>query len=84
MSRYRVLGSDADCEPGSNGLVLKNKRGIVDPQEMADLEQELLFELYKEIVEGPLIKSRRLHIAEITEWHRRWLGNLYFWAGKER
>ena len=84
MSRYRVLGSDADCEPGSNGLVLKNKCGIVDPQEMADLEQELLFELYKEIVEDPSIKSRCLHTAEITEWHRRWLGNLYFWAGKER
>ena len=53
MSRYHVLGSDTDCEPGSNGLVLKNKCGIVDPQEMAYLEQELLFELYKEIVEDP-------------------------------
>jgi len=53
VSRYRVLGSDTDCEPGSNGLVLKNKCGIVDPQEMAYLEQELLFELYKEIVEDP-------------------------------
>ena len=84
MSRYRVLRSDSDCEPGFNGLVLKNKSGIVNPQEMADLKQELLFELYKKILEDPSVKSRRLHTAEITEWHRRWLGNLYFWAGKER
>ena len=84
MSRYRVLGSAADCEPGSNGLVLKNKCGIVDPQEMADLEQELLFDLYEQIIEDPLIKARRLRIADIKEWNRRWLGNLYSWAGKER
>lgn len=64
--------------------MLKNKLGIVDPQEMADLEQYLLFQLYEEILEDPSIKSRRLYIAEITEWHRRWLGNLYSWAGKER
>ena len=67
MSRYPVLGSAADCEPGSNGLVLKNKCGIVDPQEMADLEQELLFDLYEQIIEDPLIKARRLRIADIKE-----------------
>lgn len=77
MSRHRVLGSAAECEPGSNGLVLKNKRGIVDPQEMADLDQELLYELYEVVIGDPSIKSRRLRIADITEWHRRWLGNLY-------
>jgi cell filamentation protein len=84
VSRYRILGSATECEPGSNGLVLKNKRGIIDPQEMADLEQELLFELYEELLGDPSIKNKRLHMKEIMEWHRRWLGNLYSWAGKER
>lgn len=84
MSRYRVLGSASECEPGSNGLVLKNKRGIIDPQEMADLEHELLFELYEELLGDPSIKNKRLYMKEIMEWHRRWLGNLYSWAGKER
>lgn len=34
MSRYKVVGSAAECEPGSNGLVLRNHLGITDPAVM--------------------------------------------------
>ena len=34
MSRYRVVGAEAECEPGSNGLVLRNLLGITDPGEL--------------------------------------------------
>ncbi len=48
MDRYRVVGAEAECEPGSNGLVLRNLLGITEPEEMADVEQRLLRQLYEE------------------------------------
>ena len=42
MSRYRVVGAEAECEPDSDGLVLRNLLGITDPGEMANVEQVLL------------------------------------------
>jgi hypothetical protein len=42
MSRYSVVGSAAECEPGSNGLVLRNRLGIKDPAVMEVLERDLL------------------------------------------
>ena len=47
MSRYRVVGDQAECEPGSDGLVLCNLLGITDPEEMAHVEQVLLRQLYE-------------------------------------
>jgi hypothetical protein len=41
MSRYSVVGSAAECEPGSNGLVLRNRLGIKDPAVMEVLERDL-------------------------------------------
>jgi hypothetical protein len=38
MSRYRVVGAQAECEPGSDGLVLCNLLGITDPEEMEHVE----------------------------------------------
>ena len=42
MSRYRIVGSEAECEPGSNRLVLRNLLCITDPEEMTSVEQGLL------------------------------------------
>jgi len=50
MSRYSVVGSAAECEPGSNGLVLRNRLGIKDPAVMEVLERDLLLDLYQAII----------------------------------
>ncbi|WP_424184528.1 hypothetical protein [Synechococcus sp. WH 5701] len=83
MNRYTVSGSAAECEPGSNGLVLRNRLGITDPGVMGSLEQDLLLQLYEGIfINGD--EPHRLTVAEVIEWHRRWLEAVYPWAGKVR
>ena len=83
MSRYRVVGAEAECEPGSNGLVLRNLLGITDPEEMANVEQGLLRQLYQAVLSDPAYQGR-LTTAMLTSWHSRWLENIYTWAGAER
>ena len=83
MSRYRVVGAEAECEPGSNGLVLRNLLGITDQEEMANVEQGLLRQLYQVVLSDPACQER-LTTAMLTSWHGSWLGNIYTWAGAER
>lgn len=83
MSRYRVVGAEAECEKGSNGLVLRNRLGITDPDEMARVEQRLLRQLYQVVLSDPAC-LQRLTIEMLTSWHGRWLGNIYSWAGAQR
>ena len=83
MSRYCVVGAEAECEPGSNGLVLRNLLSITDPREMANVEQGLLRELYNEVLSDSNCQDR-LTTAMLVSWHRRWLGNVYSWAGAHR
>ena len=83
MSRYRVVGDQAECEPGSDGLVLCNLLGITDPEEMAHVEQVLLHQLYEEVLSDPTCQQR-LTTAMLSSWHSRWLGNVYSWAGAQR
>ena len=83
MSRYRVVGAEAECEPGSNGLVLRNLLSITDPEEMANVEQGLLRQLYEAVLTDSCSQGR-LTTRMLTAWHCRWLGNVYAWAGAER
>jgi len=83
MSRYSVVGSAAECEPGSNGLVLRNRLGIKDPAVMEVLERDLLFDLYQAII-GNGIPANRLRMADLIGWHRQWLSSVYAWSGKVR
>ncbi len=81
--RYAVHGAQGEFQPGSNDLVLANKLGIQSPEDMDELELELLQRLYEEV----LIKhfpNRALTAGDLKTWHRRWLGNVYAWAGQER
>ena len=61
MSRYRIVGSEAECETGSNGLVLRNLLGITDPEEMTSVEQGLLRQLYEDVLSDPV--CHELHNA---------------------
>ncbi len=82
-NRYNVKGMEGTYQPGSNGLVLANKLEITDPAELNQVELELLEQLYIEVLESRL-PSGMITVDTIKEWHRRWLGNVYEWAGYER
>lgn len=82
-SRYAAGGSEGAFEPGSDDQVLKNLLGIKDPSEMDELEFELLGQLYNDLLIQHLPTSS-ITVEELKHWHRRWLGNVYPWAGQER
>lgn len=81
--RYEATGAQAEYQPGSNDEVLANALGITDPSEMAEAELVLLDKLYEAVVMNDM-PHRRLTIADLRTWHRRWLGNVYAWAGQDR
>lgn len=81
-SRYEVGADQGSFEPGSNDQVLRNKLGITDSEEMDAVELLLLEQLYQAVLVEDL-PDRRLRVADLKTWHRRWLGNVYGWAGQE-
>lgn len=83
MNRYQSHSVEAEYEPGSDGLVLRNRAGIVSVDDMNELELELLAQLYEDILLKHL-PERQLTAGDLKHWHRRWLGNVYAWAGQER
>lgn len=83
LNKYDVTSDEGQFEPGSNDLVLKNKLNILDPQVMDEIEGDLLVKLYEKL----FINSRppsEINFEIILGWHRKWLGNVYTWAGKTR
>lgn len=83
-NRYDTSGNpEAQFESGSGEQVLANKLGIIDPAEMADLELDLLVQLYDSVIRT-VHDDQRISTADLCEWHRRWLGNVYVWAGQYR
>jgi len=70
-------------EPGSRGLVLKNRLGIRSQREMDRVETEALkraedafFRMYG--------RTRRFTASDICQMHQVWLGDIYDWAGRYR
>jgi cell filamentation protein len=79
-----AIGSEQDqFEPGSDNKVLKNKLGIFVEQDMHEAENSLLLKLYEYLYE-PEFAVATLSFADILVWHRKWLGNVYSWAGTIR
>lgn len=82
--RYETsFNVEGQYQSGSNNLVLVNKLAITNPAEMDDTELELLDALYDNVL-STVTRDQTLTVADIFEWHRRWLGNVYDWAGQER
>lgn len=82
--RYDVSGSiEAQFEPGSDGQVLRNRLGIVDPGQLEDLEFDRLFTLEEQLIDELLI-DQQIMVNDLREWHFRWLGEIYEWAGRYR
>lgn len=82
-NRYDAEGAQSTYEPGSNEQVLANKLGITDPEDMDDAELVLLEKLYQSVLLENL-PDRQLTVQDLKDWHRRWLGNIYSWAGDVR
>ena len=70
-------------EPGSNGTVLKNLRGIASPEKMEIVETEELWQT-QEYLLGVIENDQSFTAQDIYEMHRIWLETIYAWAGKER
>lgn len=84
VDRYDASGNiEAQFEPGSDERVLRNELGIRDSAEMDEIELDLLDQLHNSIPD--LVREdQRIRADDIREWHRRWLGNVYARAGRER
>ncbi len=50
---------------------------------MDDIELDLLKRLYDAVL-GSVEADRGIAVANTCQWHRRWLGNIYPWAGRYR
>ena len=82
--RYRTSHLLEDqYEPGSHGLVLKNRLGIRSEREMERIETEAL-----EKAEDRFFKTygwtHQFTVADICRMHKVWLGGIYDWAGSYR
>ncbi|MCD1125507.1 Fic family protein [Jinshanibacter sp. LJY008] len=83
MSRYHVSNSEGQYEENSSKQVLTNKLKISNADEIDDAELVLLEQLYHFIFEEQF-PLEQITVSLLKTWHRRWLGNLYKWAGQER
>ena len=82
--RYDVSGlPEAQFEPGSNEQVLKNRLGIKSPKEMDDVEARALETTMAGLV-GQYYEKHRFIAADVRSIHKRWLGEIYEWAGEYR
>ncbi|MDP2505885.1 Fic family protein [Oceanobacter sp. 3_MG-2023] len=81
MSKYEISTDEGVWQPGAEAGVLKNLRGLTLKDDIDAAETKLLEDLYFEVL-GNLPDV--LTFDDICRWHRRWLGNLYDWAGKLR
>ncbi len=83
MRKYTLNSAETYYQPGSGDRVLINKLGIVDEQQMEEIESGLLLLLYQRLFIDTK-PPENLAFQHIREWHRQWLGNVYEWAGKLR
>jgi cell filamentation protein len=83
MSRYQASGSEGQYAKNSGEQVLANKLGIADVNDIDDAELVLLEQLYRSVFEERFPVGL-LTVEMLKNWHHRWLGNVYEWAGQER
>ncbi|MFK7777937.1 MAG: Fic family protein [Gimesia sp.] len=82
--RYDTSGSmQNQYEPGSTGAVLKNLLGIKSVKEMEQVETLELERVTNEAIDL-YDRDYRFAVSDIYKLHRRWLGTIYDWAGRER
>ena len=70
-------------EPGSNGKVLRNLLGVVDPEEMGVVETNALWVVQADLIEDVSV-DQSFTAQDICNMHEKWLSSIYSWAGKPR
>ncbi|MEG2431488.1 MAG: hypothetical protein RSB25_07520 [Acinetobacter sp.] len=81
MAKYELNSAEERYQPVSGDMVLANKLGITDKEEMEPLESGLLLMLYEQLfIEG--LPPAALAFDDISGWYRQWLGNVCAWAGE--
>jgi len=84
IDRYDTSGNpEGQFQPGSKKRVLLNKLDITDPVEINVIELDLLKQLSIAVLDE-IESDQTITLDDLCEWHRRWLGNIYPWAGKYR
>ncbi|NLC37378.1 MAG: cell filamentation protein Fic [Alcaligenaceae bacterium] len=83
MGRYDVSGSQGALQAGSEEGVLENKLAITRQDEINEAEIVLLQKLYILVLQERMPHGR-ISTQILRNWHKRWLGNLYDWAGQYR
>lgn len=74
---------EAQFEPGSNEQVLRNRLGIKSPRAMEDAETRALERAMAEAVRK-YDERHRFTAGDVCDMHRRWLHEIYEWAGEYR
>ena len=70
-------------ESGSNGKVLRNLLGIVDPEEMGVVETNALWAVQTDLIDDVSV-DQSFTAQDICNMHEKWLSSIYSWAGKPR
>jgi cell filamentation protein len=83
VARYEASGPEAEFEPGSRGRVLRNRLGITSVRAIQNKESEALLATTHQLVDDVTV-DRCFTAADIRGMHRRWLGEIYEWAGEYR
>lgn len=81
--RYVVDGVEGAFQPGSRNRVLANRLGIVRVRDMQQAETRALLGLTDALLDEVGV-AQRFTTADLCDWHRRWLGGIYPWAGEYR
>ena len=75
--------TEAQFEPGSRGRVLKNILGIRSKRAMDEMEATKLADATDWVIRH-VAADQRITAADICQWHKQWLGEMYPWAGEYR
>jgi cell filamentation protein len=82
--RYDTTGNpEGQYQPGSNDKVLLNKIDIIDSKQLDQIEVGLLDDLTVSLFDEIEV-SQGITAADLCEWHQRWLGTIFGWAGQYR
>jgi len=82
--KYDISGlSEAQYEPGSRQLVLKNLLGVKKKSEM-DRVEVVALQQAEDVLFGEYGPNHRFKAGDLCRVHKLWLGKIYPWAGQYR
>ena len=83
VGRYKAGGPEAEFEPGSRSRVLRNRVGATSVREIERKESEALLTATQQTIDETRV-DQRFTADDIRRMHKRWLGEIYVWAGEYR